>query len=185
MRHILCEAEIKLDEIMEDATGVVNGLTPKQRNDLSECIEVKFHYVLERIFCEANSLENYQSLLNYILYMIRCAGDDSTTCKFLVLLLDNGEGITTLMRYLACDPSLQKRQFSLQSTMYMLDRIACKTEDGLLLKMLHYVNNSDVEKFDDIYRARVEWDFVNIVVPPFFCCAANAAYAGFQQISEL
>ena len=181
LRHVLCDAEIELGELFEDLTGVVEGLTPSQKTDLYDCMEFRVHNVLQLIICDSDALRNYRSIFNYILYMIRCAKEDSQPCQYLVFLLENGDFVIKLARFIACNPSRQKRQFSLMSTMYMLDKLSCNTEDGLLLKFLDWVNYYEVEKFTDIYREKIEWDIINEAMPPFFCCAAKAAYAGFQQ----
>ena len=171
-----------MEEVLTDLSGTMDGLTQSQKRDFYQCVEVRFHNLVQQVFCDADAFKNYKSLVNYILYMFRCADKESEICQTFTLLLENGKLTIRLAKYIACSSSREKRQFSLKNTMYMFDKIACHLEDGLLLKVLDHFNHFHATRDpNNIYRDRIGWDFVNQALPPFFCCAAKAGYAVFYN----
>jgi hypothetical protein len=63
----------------------------------------------------------------------------------------------------------------------MFEKMSCDSQNETwLAKMVSYMNDRYKElQNDDIYGDEViNWAFINSVVPPFFCCAARAAYEG-------
>ena len=171
-----------MEEVLTDLSGTMDGLTQSQKRDFYQCVEVRFHHLFQQVFCEVDAFKNYKSLVNYILYMFRCADKDSEICQTFTLLLENGKLTIRLAKYIACNPSREKRQFSLMGTMYMYEKITCNLKDGLLLKVLDHFNHFHATRDPkNIYRDHIEWDFVNQVFPPFFCCAAKAGYAVFYN----
>ena len=184
VRQIFCEVGFDAEDFIENVSGAVESLTSEQRTDFYNCIENHVHYVWQQIFCVPDALDNYESLIYYSLYMVKCSSQDTKICNVFLFLLKEREPIIDLVQRWKCPRKSNRktRQYSIVNTLQTFKKIACDIQDGWLQKFLDMANNSGNYDHADIYRPHVKWDFINHVVPPFFCCSARAAYEGSHWV---
>ena len=184
---MICDEALDLRNVHNIYMAMVNNLSEeKEIKKFNKCLVDSFTKLFSRMFCDGNKEHNYQAVVYYGMYIAKCTTEKNvkhTTCEFFKAMLEDQKFVQFLIGHLCyiqqpdaneLKHSISKRQYSLQSMIYLFKDVSCDISETLQNILVAAQTKFSYLNWDNPFRKYVDWNLINEILPQFLCCFADA-----------